>query len=52
MHTAGWKQSNLILTSSPRLKAAMKGRRPCDAANIVKNATEELKRLPQNGFQE
>jgi len=28
----------------PRLEVAMNGRRYCDAANIVKNATEELKR--------
>ena len=32
-------------------KSAMKGRRFCDATDIFKNATEELKRLPQNGFQ-
>jgi hypothetical protein len=24
----------------------------CDATDIIKNATEELKRLSQNGFQE
>jgi len=36
----------------PRLKLTLKGRRFCDAANIVKNATEELNRLSQNGFQE
>jgi hypothetical protein len=28
------------------------GRRFCAAADIMKNATEELKRLSQNGFQE
>jgi transposase len=33
------------------LKSAMKGRRFCDATDIIKNATEELKRLSQNGFQ-
>jgi len=36
----------------PRPKSALKGRRSCDAANTVKNAPDELKRLPQNGFQE
>jgi hypothetical protein len=30
----------------------MKGRRFCDAFDIIKNATEELKMLLQNGFQE
>jgi hypothetical protein len=34
-----------------RLKVAL-GRRFCNAANIVKNATEELKSLSQTGFQE
>jgi len=36
----------------PRLKSALKGQRLCDATDIIKNATEELKRLSQNGFQE
>jgi hypothetical protein len=36
----------------PRLKSASKGRRLCDAADIMKDTTEELKRLSQNGFQE
>jgi hypothetical protein len=35
-----------------RLKSASMGRRFCAAADIIKNATEELKRLSQNGFQE
>jgi hypothetical protein len=35
----------------PRLKSALKGRRFCDANDIIENATEELKRLLQNGFQ-
>jgi len=35
-----------------RLKSALKGRRYCGATDINKNATEELKRLLQNGFQE
>jgi len=35
----------------PQLKSALKGHRFCNAAYITKNATEELKRLPQNGFQ-
>ena len=33
------------------LKSAMKGCRFCDAADIIKNATEELKKLSQSGFQ-
>jgi len=36
----------------PRLKSALKVRCFCDANDIIKNATEELKRLSQNGFQE
>ena len=36
----------------PRLKAALKGRRLCDSSDIITNATEELKKLSQNGFQE
>jgi hypothetical protein len=36
----------------PPLKSAMKGRRFCDVTGIIKNATEELKRLSQNDFQE
>jgi hypothetical protein len=36
----------------PRLKSALKGRRFCDATEIIKNATKQLKRLSQNGFQE
>jgi hypothetical protein len=36
----------------PRLNSAMKGRRFCDATEIIKNATKELKRFSQNGFQE
>jgi histone-lysine N-methyltransferase SETMAR len=36
----------------PRLKTALKGQRFSDAANKVKNATKELKRLSQNRFQE
>jgi len=36
----------------PRLKSALEGRRFCDVTNIIKNATEEPKRLSQNGFQE
>jgi hypothetical protein len=30
----------------------MKGRRFYDATDIIKNTTEELERLSQNGFQE
>jgi hypothetical protein len=37
----------------PRLKSALKGRqRFCVVTDMIKNATEELKRLSQNGFQE
>jgi hypothetical protein len=36
----------------PRLKSALKGRRFCDDTETIKNATEELKMLSQNGFQE
>jgi len=36
----------------PRLKSAVKGRRFCYATDIINNATEELKRLSQNSFQE
>jgi hypothetical protein len=34
------------------LKSASKGRRFCDDNETIKNATEELKRISQNGFQE
>jgi hypothetical protein len=36
----------------PGLKSALKGLRFCDAADLTKNATRELKSLSQNGFQE
>jgi hypothetical protein len=36
----------------PRLQLALKGRHFCDAADTIKNATEELKMLSQNGFKE
>ena len=36
----------------PRLITDLKERCFCDSTNIIKNATEELKRPPQNGFQE
>ena len=36
----------------PQLQSALKGRRICDATNIIKNVTEELQRLSQNDFQE
>ena len=36
----------------PRHKSALKGRRFCDATDIIKNAKDELKRLSQYGFQE
>jgi hypothetical protein len=34
------------------LKSVLKGWRFCDATDIIKNATEELKRLSKNYFQE
>ena len=36
----------------PLLKSVLKGLRCCDSTDIIKNATEELKRLSQNGIQE
>jgi hypothetical protein len=36
----------------PRLKSSLKGRRCCDAIDIIKNATEELKRISQNFLQD
>jgi hypothetical protein len=36
----------------PPLKSALTGRRFCDVTDITKDATEELKRLSQDGFQE
>jgi len=36
----------------PWLKSPLKGWRFCEATDINKNVTEELKRLSQNGFQE
>jgi len=35
-----------------RVKSAVKERRFCETTDIIKNATEELKRLSLNGFQE
>jgi len=35
----------------PPLKSALKGRNLCDATDVIKNATEELKRILQNDFQ-
>ena len=34
----------------PQLKSGLKERRFCDATDNIKNATEELKRFPQNDF--
>jgi hypothetical protein len=34
------------------LKSTLRGWRFCHGTNIIKNATEELNRLSQNGFQE
>jgi hypothetical protein len=36
----------------PRLTSALKGRHFYDATDIIRNATEELKWLSLNGFQE
>jgi len=36
----------------PRIKSSLKVQRFSDATDITKNATEELKRLLRNGFQE
>jgi hypothetical protein len=36
----------------PREKSALKRRRICYVTDIIKNVTEELKRLSQNFFQE
>ena len=36
----------------PRLKSALKERSVFDATDIIKNATEELRRLSRYGFQE
>jgi hypothetical protein len=36
----------------PRLKSAFKGWLFCDATEIIKNATEELKMNSQNAYQE
>jgi hypothetical protein len=33
----------------PGLQSVLKGRSFCDATTVIKNATEELKRLSQNG---
>jgi len=35
-----------------QMKPALKARGFCDATHIIRNATEELKKLSQNGFQE
>jgi len=35
-----------------RLKSTLKGLRFEDATDIIKNATEELKSIPKNGFQQ
>jgi hypothetical protein len=36
----------------PPLKSGMRGRNFCDATDIIKNATEELKRLSKIDFQD
>jgi hypothetical protein len=34
------------------MKSSLKGRHFCDATDIIKNATEELKRFSRDSFQE
>jgi len=46
-----WPGSSWFLPV-PSIKISIMGRRFCDATGIIKNATEELKRLSQNGFHE
>jgi hypothetical protein len=36
----------------PKIKSTLKEQRFCVVTDIIKNATEELKRFSQNGFQE
>jgi hypothetical protein len=51
----GWRTPDLNsvdLYMFPRLKSSVSVRRVCNATDIIKNATEELKRLLQNDFQE
>ena len=42
-HSPALASSDMYLF--PRLITALKGRRLCDAIDIIKNTTEELKRL-------
>jgi transposase len=34
----------------PQMKSALKGRGFCDATDVIKNATKDMKMLSQNGF--
>ena len=43
---------HLIFYLFPQFKSALKGQSFCDATDIIKNVTEELKSVPQNGCQE
>jgi hypothetical protein len=47
-HTSDLAPADLYLF--PQLKSALKEQRLCDTTDIIKNATEELKRLSKNGF--
>jgi len=55
-HQCNWHFESTLLSSRwsgfPWLKSAMKWRCFCDATDIMKNVTKELKRLSQNGLQE
>jgi hypothetical protein len=41
-----------MIFTFPSTEITIEGRHFCAAADVIKNATEELKRLSQNGFQE
>jgi len=47
-YSSGLAQADFYLFR--RMKWALKEQRFCDVTDIIKNATEELKMLPQNGF--
>ena len=46
-----WPASTWFLLV-PWTETSIEGRHFCDVTDIIRNATEELKRLSQNGFQE
>ena len=49
-HRSDLAQADFYLL--PRLKSTLKGQHFCDTTDIIKNGTEQLKRLSQKGFQE